>query len=138
MPKSKEQIEHELKLAQKEVERIASELEAKTHDERSRALEKYRELAILAHDTFCCWDHNSGCGWGYECDSHGNHNWEGSFNGCSSAHVQWLKKIEEIFEYNKSKYVEVVTIPILTDLIAQFSKMRKQHREAVWFLKRLM
>jgi hypothetical protein len=58
------------------------------------ALEKEREvynaltfeqhLAIHMHDTFCHWNHNDGCSWGYEHDEIGMWN--------KSEHQRWLAK----------------------------------------------
>jgi hypothetical protein len=59
-------------------------------------LEELKELAIYLHSSFCCINHDDGCGWHWEI-SHDKHNWNGyahkEYLEKASRHLPHLKKI---------------------------------------------
>lgn len=58
----------ELRRQEEAANRVAQETrqrrEIAERAERAAALEPFKDLAVLAHDTLCSWNHTDGCGWG--------------------------------------------------------------------------
>ncbi len=141
-PKTTEQLQKEaeerLKRCQEAEQEVRNELRFIEAQKNSEKLAEYRELAILAHDVFCKYNHTDGCSWSYEC-SNGEHDWTESGTYNYSSHGRWLRKIEEIFEKNKAtRYRTELTKETLAEIVQAFGELRAKHADAVWFLQLLM
>ncbi len=94
-------------------------------------MEPLKELAILAHDALCSWNHTDGCGWMYEM-TNGQHAW-GSY-----AHQAWLKKVDALVNGGNrpsSRAMSKKSPETLREILTVFAKLKETHRDALWMLR---
>jgi hypothetical protein len=109
-------MSEELKLLQAQVldsEASLKALKAKVDElqlaDRQKRLAPYIELATLAHEAKCPYNHTDGCAWGYEEDGKSTPIETWSYQ----AHRGWLQKTEEACNRGGVAISDVVSVAIL-------------------------
>lgn len=115
---------------------LAKRREAREAHEKKKAaerLEPLKELAILAHDVLCSWNHTDGCGWGYEVDGK-DHNWS------AHAHYRYLERVDELVNGGQRGYQGQRVMPrtspeTLREILTMLAAIKAKHPEALWMLR---
>jgi hypothetical protein len=96
--KQLEHIEQEIQALTTNRESLKKELEGLKRLKYAQDLQPMREVAELAHNAFCGWNHTDGCAWGYEESNYqGKKKIDDEIWACDT-HNRWLAKIENLVE----------------------------------------
>ena len=90
-----ESLEQEIAERQEEIAKIQKQIE-----QAKKEKPEYR-LARQLHGLACRWNHTDGCGWFYEINKDGEHDWN------RHAHEKYLKKATRLLHTCKEQRIEV-------------------------------
>lgn len=87
-----------------EIAGLKSEIQKLEREKNLLELSDNQRLSILLHSILCNWNHTDGCGWFYEINKDGTHQWDGA------AHAPYLQKARKLIKYAKEKNMDVVDL----------------------------
>ena len=87
------------------IEALKAELEKLEEEKRKNQenLTPEQRFACILHENLCKTNHTDGCGWFFEIDGNGVHDWNRYW------HVQWINKVKILkgyFRYNNIELIE--------------------------------